>query len=141
MTLPLRRIETVIAAHAVSQPGHLALRFHDQTWTYAALCADARRAALLCAAGVKPGDVVAATGTVSGDIAVSALACIMANAVYFYLSPLFAPPEMAVRGNGGGAARAHAYGHAGCRPVTPAHATPGAPWYTLPRCDDRAGST
>ena len=73
MTLPLRRIETVITAHAVSQPGHLALRFHDQTWTYAALCADARRrAALLCAAGVKPGDVVGATGTVSGDLAVSA---------------------------------------------------------------------
>lgn len=98
MTPPLRRIETVIAAHAARQPDYLALRFHDQTWTYAALCADARRrAALLCAAGVQPGDVVAATGTVSGDTAVSALACIMANAVYFYLSPLFALPEIAVR--------------------------------------------
>jgi len=93
---PLRRIERVIASYAASQPDHLALRFHDETWTYAALFNDAcRRAALLCEAGVKPGDVVAATGTVSGDTAVSALACIMANAVYFFLSPLFAPPEIA----------------------------------------------
>jgi len=96
MSPPLRRIETVIAVYAASQPDHLALRFHDETWTYAALCTDARRrAALLCAAGTQPGDVIAATGTVSGDTAVSALACIMANAVYFFLSPLFAPPEIA----------------------------------------------
>lgn len=56
MSPPLRRIETVIAVYAASQPDHLALRFHDETWTYAALCKDARRrAALLCEAGIQPG--------------------------------------------------------------------------------------
>ncbi len=98
MNPPLHRIESVIAAYAARQPDHLALRFHTETWTYAALCEDARRrAALLCEAGIQPGEVIVGTGSVTGDTAVSALACIMANAVYYYLSPLFAPPEIAAR--------------------------------------------
>ncbi len=93
-TRPIR-IETLIANAASRHPARAALIFGARRWTYGQLYAEMeRRAALLVAAGLMPGDVVVTAEPVSDDVAIAFLACCRAGLVMLPLSPNLTAAEL-----------------------------------------------
>ncbi len=89
------RIETHIAAHAAHFPARTALVFGARSWTYASLHAEMhRRAAVLVAAGVAPGGIVATAAPVSDDLALALLACCLSDATFLPLSSQWTAAEL-----------------------------------------------
>ncbi|MHB8645787.1 MAG: class I adenylate-forming enzyme family protein [Thermomicrobiales bacterium] len=90
-----KRVETLIDDAAARRPDHAALVFAGRVWTYAAVRAEMdRRAALLVAAGLAPGDVVATTVQVSDDYALAFLACCRADLTLFHASSKVTAAEL-----------------------------------------------
>ncbi|MGI8688989.1 MAG: class I adenylate-forming enzyme family protein [Thermomicrobiales bacterium] len=90
------RVEYMIDEHAARRPDHTALIFENRSWTYARLRAEVdRRAALLVATGLQPGDVVATTVPPCDDVAIAFFACCRADLTFLSLSPTLATVEQA----------------------------------------------
>ncbi len=90
------RVETLVDIMAAAQPDHLALRHGARTWTYAAMRAEMdRRAAVLVAAGLAPGTIVATNEIVTDAYALSFLACCRADIALFGLSAKLSAAEIA----------------------------------------------
>lgn len=82
------RVETMVDAMAARRPDHPALIFGERRWTYTELCAEMdRRAAVLVAAGLQPGEIVAAAEPFDDHLAITYLACCRAALILFLLSP------------------------------------------------------
>ncbi|MDQ2785690.1 MAG: AMP-binding protein [Chloroflexota bacterium] len=89
------RIETLIANAASRHPKRAALIFSARRWTYGQLHAETeRRAALLVAAGLMPGDVVGIAEPMSDDVVIAFFACCRAGIVPLYLSPNLTAAEL-----------------------------------------------
>ena len=90
------RVETLVDMMAERQPAHLALCYEARHWTYATMRAEMdRRAAVLIAAGLAPGDVIATNEVVTDDYALSFLACCRADITFFGLSAKLSATEIA----------------------------------------------
>ncbi|MHB8647775.1 MAG: class I adenylate-forming enzyme family protein [Thermomicrobiales bacterium] len=90
------RVETLVDDAAARLPDHLALICGERCWTYAQLRVEMdRRAALLVATGLQPGDVVTTVATASDDVGITLLACCRAGLTLFPLSPRLTVTELA----------------------------------------------
>ncbi len=90
------RIETLIADAASRHPERIALIFRERCWTYRQLHSEAeRRAALLVAVGLMPGDVVVTAEPMSDDVAIAFLACCCADLTFLALSANLTDAELA----------------------------------------------
>ena len=95
MALSGIRIDRLIDRMAVLRSQHPALIQGDQQWTYAQLRAEMdRRAAVLRAAGLQPGEVVGTTAPISGELLVTFLACCRADLPLLSLSARLSAGEV-----------------------------------------------
>jgi len=93
-TMQAVRVETLVELVAAQRPAHLALCFGERRWTYGALRTELdRSAAVLIAAGLPAGAVVATTEYPTDDLAITFLACCRADLTLFVLSPALTPVE------------------------------------------------
>jgi acyl-CoA synthetase (AMP-forming)/AMP-acid ligase II len=81
------RIDRLVEQMATTRPHQPALIYGEQCWTFAQLLAEMRRRAMILrAAGVQPGDVVGTTAPISGDLLIAFLACCRADLSFLPLS-------------------------------------------------------
>lgn len=89
------RVETLVDEAATSRPDHPALIFGERRWTYAQIRDEMdRRAAMLVAHGLAPGDIVATTEPVTDDLAITFLASCRADLTFLALSPKLTAAEI-----------------------------------------------
>jgi acyl-coenzyme A synthetase/AMP-(fatty) acid ligase len=89
------RIESLVDRAAELYPDRLGVVFRDRRWTYREMQRETvRRAAVLVASGVRPGDVVCTTETAMDDDALNFLACCRAGMIYARFSARLTPAEL-----------------------------------------------
>ena len=89
------RIDRLVDRMAGLRPDHPALIYGARQWTYARLLAEMdRRAAVLRASGLRPGEVVGTSATISDDMLITFLACCRADLPLLSLSVRLADAEV-----------------------------------------------
>ena len=88
------RIDRLVDRMAALRPHHPALINGEQQWTFAQVLVEMdRRAAVLLASGLQPGEVVGTTEPISGDLLITFLACCRADLSLLSLSGRLATTE------------------------------------------------